>query len=192
MQKLNEFRCHVVAYFNHARVKSLLDEPIEEQKAKQARQSINLILDEIYKIVLAAGVDSRIDWIPPSRVGGYGRNVDILMNLFHLYQIGISPSDAIGYVERAMGIYHADFRNSVIRTVNPFWWIGKALTWFAQVPFHVLDTAGFDTTKAQGTILGRLVKVTFLVAPVVASILTILNLLGWLKLVKAALGISAE
>ena len=58
--------------------------------------------------------------------------------------------------------------------------------------FMSLDTAGFDTTKAQGTILGRLVKVTFLVAPVVASILTILNLLGWLKLVKAALGISAE
>ena len=191
-QKLKAFRYQAVVYFNFTRVDSLLDGPIEKQEAKEARQNINLVLDEIYKIVLAAGIDSRVDWIPPPKIGGLTQNVAVLMNLFQLYRFGIRPGDAIGYVERAIGVYQADYWNSVVRTINPFWWIGNALTWFAQVPFNVLDAAGFDATKAQGTFLGRFLKVLFQVAPVVASILTILNYMGWLKTVKEALRIGVE
>ena len=164
---------------------------IEGEKAKHARSNINLMNVEIQKVIAAAGIDCAIQYIPPGVVGSH-IHVGVLENIFNLSRFSITPNHAIGFVEQAMGVYQSDHRKSVCRTFNPFWWMGRLLYWFSCIPFNIVKAAGFNSTKVEGSTLGRLVKAVLYPIPIFASLLLILYHMEWLDDLKFALGIANE
>ncbi len=159
---------------------------IENDMPKKYRREINLMNFKIRKIADASFISTKVTW---TERGGYIENVDVFDNLFILFQFSISFNQVTDFLERSIGVYETDQRNSILRTLNPFWWVGRALKWFAHMPFSLVSAAGFDAAKAEGSILGRLTKVIFMVIPVIASLLAILDRMSWLEIVKSMFGI---
>lgn len=83
-------------------------------------------------------------------------------------------------VDRSIGIYQSDLSSCFRRTINPFWWIAKLVTWIVSLPFKLLGTIGFNQKKAEESLLGKIIKGLLYLIMVFASLLTILDLLGLL------------
>jgi len=95
------------------------DEGFEEReetvKAQQARLQINRALDEIHKIISAAGVSTVIGYAPPPITGGLAGNIDVLLNVFNIQRYGISPNTILDQIDRAIGIYENNKRAATLR-----------------------------------------------------------------------------
>lgn len=139
-------------------------------------------MNEVNEIVYSAHVLPSITWSPPPGIGGSSRQVNVFSNLFNLERYSIAPRFALDFLEQAMGTYHSDRNNSLLRTLNPLWW-------FAQLPLLLIDAAGFNSSKMQSNVIGKIVKFTFGSIPILAGILAILHFMGWLEEFKSMLGI---
>ena len=180
-RRLAEFREDIVTYFNSQNSGA-------DEAANKARQRINLSMREVGGMVRAAGVAATIVWTPPPAVGGFVSEVAIFENVFNLKRFDISPQWVIDYLDRSTGVYASDYNTSVRRTLNPFWWMGQFLMWFAHLPFALMGAAGFNSARIEGSVGGRLLKLVVGAVPVVASALVIVDLLGWLDVFKSMFG----
>lgn len=192
IKELMKFRNHIIDYFDNCRKHDLRPYLVEGEKAGRARREINLMIVEVEEILVAANINYTVRSYPPPAVGGYVQYIDVLANLPHLHRYDITPADAISCLERAIGVYQSDQRKSVFRMFNPFWWMGRLLYWFSCIPFNIVKAAGFNSTKIEGSTLGRLVKAVLYPIPIFASLLLILYHMEWLDDLKFALGIANE
>ena len=173
-ERLNEFHNLIVTYY------TALQEGQADQ-ASEARISINLILRDVQAIVYAAKVHPVISWTPPRFVGGPSIEIDVLENLFYLKRYDLGPETVTDLLLRACGVYESYHLQSFLRTINPFWWVWRIFNWFAKLPFFLLGSAGFNSTRAENSILGRFFKLAFLLLPLVAAFLSILSHLDLLE-----------
>ena len=190
LEILGEFRNDVVRYFDnceHPEGAWMLDSPIENTEAVQARQRINSTVDQAQRIIKAAGIPQTITWTPPPAVGGYVQKIHMLFNLFEFTRFRIPSQNAVDLIERAIGVYQSDRMAAIRRTINPFWWLFRGLLWFARIPFVVLGAVGFDAARMEKSVWGKFFKITSV--GLTAALLTIFNESGWWTAAKALLGI---
>ena len=180
---LQQFLNDTVTFFSNSQPSN------DSEEANQARSRMNLSLRETGAMVRAGGVDPVVQWSLPLMLGEATSNVDVMENVFNLQRFGIPPHVLIDLLQRAMGVYWSDQQSSLWRSFNPLWWIWQFLAWFAHLPFSLLDAAGFNSSRAESSFLGRIIKLVFTMVPLVASILVILHHLGLLEGLKAQLGI---
>ena len=186
LEILGEFRNDVVRYFDnceHPEGAWMLDNPIENTEAVQARQRINSTVDQAQRIIEAAGIPQTITWTPPP--AGYVQQIHMLFNLFEFSRFRIPSQNAVDLIERAIGVYQSDRMAALCRTLNPLWWLNRSLLWLLSIPFVFLGKIGFDAARAEGSVWGKFFKLLL----AASALLTILNLLGWLPAAKALLGI---
>jgi hypothetical protein len=189
LQVLTEFRGLVIKYFNSIKPGHGMGAPIENEAAQMARSEINRLMDDAHKIVLAAGVNPTLTWTPPPMVGGYVHNVDLVINIFNLGRFEISPNLLLDMIDRAFGIYDRNRSAAMVRTFNPLFYFGRALGLLADLPFVAAGRAGMNRQRMEESLLGKLLKLIIYLAGGVASILTILHLMGWLEPLKAQFGV---
>jgi hypothetical protein len=187
---LIRFHGLLVAYFSNSRYNSMLNTRIDDGEAKKARIGINNILDECYTIVASSGVVSIVTVTPPPAIGGYVKHVEVLTNYTMLDQYNIGGQTPIDFVQRAIGVYESDKFRATVRTFNPLFWCLQALRWLISIPFQIIGQAGFDREKVEGSLLGRLFKVTAGFVTLVLGLLGILNYLGLLEWFKTLIGLS--
>ena len=80
LRVLEEFRNDVVRYFDnceHPEWSWMVDGPIENTEAVQARQRINSTVDQAQRIIEAAGIPQIITQMPPPAVGGHVQQIDV-------------------------------------------------------------------------------------------------------------------
>ena len=176
IEVLQEFHNDVISYF---------DSSTEATEARQARQRINLKVDQVCRIIVKADIATTMTWTAPPAVGGRKQQLDILLNLFNLDRYRIPVDYAVDLIERAIGVYQSDRTAAWVSTFNPFWWLFRGLLWSVRIPFIFLGAMGYEAARMERSALGKFFKV--LVAA--SALLTILNLLGWLPAAKALLGI---
>ncbi len=173
-ERLNEIHELIVTYYTAL-------QKGQAGQASEARISINLILKDVQAIVYAAEVYPVISWTPPRFVGGPSIEIDILENLFYLKRYDLGSETVIDLLVRAFGVYESYHLQSFLRTINPFWWLWRIFNWFAKLPFLLLGSAGFNSTRAENSILGRFFKLALLLLPLVAASLSILSHLDLLE-----------
>jgi len=178
LQMLNNFRSLVTTYYDHSNYSWMAEGRIEEDEAKQARTEINLILHDVHKVIIYSGVPTLVQYTPPPVVGGYIQNLDVIQNMFILHQFQMGENSMIDIIDRSIGIYQSDQSSCFRRTINPFWWIGKFFAWLVSLPFKFLGTIGFSQKKAENSLIGKMFKRFLYFITALASLLTILNLLG--------------
>ena len=184
LRKLNSFRALVIDYFDNSRAEWMVQERIEQPPAQLARVQINRLVDGIHDILYCAGISPVIRYTPPPAVGGHIQKIDILHNIFNLTGYSISSSNLLDYLDRAIGIYEGDKGPAILRTINPFFYLGIVLDWIVRFPFNLIGRAGFNREKIEESIAGRVTKVVLYVSTVSASTLTVLQLLDHLEPVK--------
>jgi hypothetical protein len=191
---LIEFRNKAIEYFNNSSTGiGLVHQRRENSAAVAARQDINRILDEVDDVIYLSGVSTTFISTPAPAVGGYVKNVDLIMNIFMLGQFDMPPSMITDAIDRAIGIYEKNKRAAVLRTINPFHWIAVVLDSIVSVPFALLGRAGLNKDKMEGSLIGKLFKGFLYLVIVFSAFLTVLEKLGYLNWFKdtllSALGI---
>lgn len=157
------------------------------QAAQDAKRSIYRALQAVNSSVHSAGINPEIFYQQPPIVGGREYNINIITNIFRLDELQIPVDMPDGFVQQAIGVYTADHAGAWGRTLNPFWWLGKLITWIAHAPFFLLGAAGFDSEKAERSIIGKLVSLVFALTTFLAAVLGILDRLGFLTQLKSYL-----
>lgn len=123
LKVLNEFRELVIIYFDNSTLNMMNGSHVEKQEAKDARAAINLIMKKAYTIIRLADINPSAASMPSIAMGGQGRNMDLILNIFNLGRNNISPNAAIEYIEKAIDVYKSNRLDSLIRTINPFFWM---------------------------------------------------------------------
>lgn len=186
LKLLTKFRELLNTYFNNVEfVRGYSSvEPIENETAQGARVEINLVLSEVREVLHSAGIRPVIRCTPPPMIGGYIQDVDITLNMFNLRYYKIPHNKLFDFVDIAIGKYSKDSKRAWIRTFNPFYWVGCVFDYIAGLPFALLDRIGFDSDKAESSIIGRCIKGLLYLIVVFAALLTILYYLGYLEQFK--------
>jgi len=163
---------------------SMAEEMLEEDAAKDARVLICRIIDKVNAIIYAAEIIPIIQYSPPPLIGGRSHNIDLVLNIFNLHRFQIHPNHLIDSIDRAIGIYTDNHHASVVRMLNPFYYIGFCFEAMSQIPFDILGKAGFNQNKIQHSLVGRIAKGIIYMFGALASVLTVLQLLGLLERFK--------
>lgn len=184
LNKLYDFRELILKYFDNSRLEFMVRERIEEAEARAARVSINRSMDELHDMLICSGINPSITWTPPPAVGGYRQNIDLIQNIFNLHAFRVEPNNILDFLDRSIGIYESNRVPSILRALNPFFYIGLVFDALVEIPFIFIGKLGLNREKAESSLIGKLVKGALYLITVVAAFLTILQLLDLLDPVK--------
>ena len=174
--KLIEFRELAIEYFNNSRPTGWENSGrIEEDAAREARLKINLVRNEVHSIILNSGTIPVLSWTASASIGSYVREIDLIHNIFNLNGFQIGPDHVQDCIEGAIGIYQSNHKKALVRTVNPFFYIGVVLDAISNLPFIAIEKFGFNQQKAKASAIGRLFKGVFYLIPIVAATIVILK-----------------
>ncbi len=180
LNKLREFRSLMIRYFNNSRV-GLGGGRVEEGAAKEARRELNRLREEVHSIILNSGIDPSFSWTRPAAAGGDDTEIDLIEDILNLDQFDIGPNNVLDLVDRAIAEYDSNRKSALVRTLNPFFYIGLALHTISDLPFIVIGLFGFNRQKLQRSAIGRLIKGALYLITVIAVFPAILHLLGVLE-----------
>lgn len=182
---ISEFRNLVVEYYSNVTAPHALAlrEAQENERAARIRPQINMMRTRVAYWVDAVG-GSVVGYSEPAMVGGRRYNVDLVANVFNLQRLMLEPSILTDELEKAYGAYQDDAAWSLLRTVNPLYWLGRLLDSIASLPFTLLGRLGFNKEKVEDSIWGRIVKGALYLVQVIAALVAALDKLGWLDRVK--------
>ena len=181
VRALEEFRELVNGYFDNIEYDWMADEPIEDQRAQDIRSQINLKLNRASRVVYLSGVSTIFYYHSPPAVGGLAGEVELLANIFNLHRLQLDIRKVLDPIDRALGVYNDDRVNSILRTITPFFWIGMVFNYLVSLPFALLRKVGFNQSRIEESIMGRVSKIFFHLILGIASFLAILHYLGYLN-----------
>jgi len=181
IRRLKEFLGMIITYFGNIERSFMVDNAIENDIAKTNRSKINIKIDQVRKIIIQSNVSYIVRYIPAPAVGGAISNIDIFHNLHQLNRFQIPDSQVTDTIERAIGVYESDLTAAWLRTINPFYWLNRLLNIVASVPFRILASAGFNQKAAEESVVGKIFKSVVYILGVLASVLTVIQLLGYLE-----------
>lgn len=188
---LSRFHNLLKTYFRHSQ-SGQFGFRVETERAQRARTEINLMISEISAIVRAADNATIVIWTPPPVIGGPTESVDLLLDVFNLDRFYISPCELFDQIIRTRGVYQSDKKRSIIRTINPLWWMKNIIIRVSRFPFFIIGAAGFDTARIEQSVIGRLIKFILITISTTASVLVIADLLGALEWLRYKLGINTS
>ena len=177
LDRLREFRSLIIRYFNNSQI-GFGGGRVEESAAKEARREINRLRDEIHSLILNSGIDPVFSWTPPAAVGGDETEIDLIEEIFDLDQFDIGANNVLGLIDSAIREYDSNRKSAFVRTLNPFFYLGRVLDAITDLPFIIIGILGFNREKIKASTIGRLVKGILYLIIIVAAVLTILHLLN--------------
>ena len=137
LELLKKFGDSMQQYFNN--LSYSFGDQIENEISANARTEINKDLDEVYLIMISAGIDPSIIYSPPPATGVfYQKSVSLLYNFYNLSHYRVEPNMLMDFIVRTMSIYSKDSVNALLRTLNPLYWIGRIFDCIVDLPFVLI------------------------------------------------------
>jgi hypothetical protein len=127
LKLLTHFRSLVKTYFENSILNMVSGIYNEKPEATEAKKAINLIILNAYTIISDADIKTYTASTPSVSVRGGGKNINLILNIFNLGRNEIDPERAIEYIDRAIAVYKANRAASLIRAINPFFWMSAGL-----------------------------------------------------------------
>ena len=159
MNKLIEFRNLVIAHFHDDHTEWNTDPRITEITPPEARRGINQSVEEVHSMILQAGINPTVKWIPPAVIGGYVQNVNLILDIFNLDGfLEITPDHVLDVIDRAIGIYESNAKWARFRRFNPFFYIGFVFDFVSRLPFIALGKIGANQLGVEMSDFSRLIK----------------------------------
>ena len=110
--------------------------------------------------------------------------IDLIDDIFDLDQFDIGPNNVLGLIDRAIGEYDSNRKSAFVRTLNPFFYLGRVLDTISDLPFIIVGIFGFNRQKIKASTIGKLVKGILYLFIIVVAFLTILHLLDFVEPIK--------
>lgn len=169
-KKLIEYRTKLEDYFRSIDYNSYNRSIIDTPQTKKMRTYLSKQADIVGQYVIEAGCPLSVTYTPPPAIGGYIQNINLIDNLFNLQNYDLGVQTLIDITDQALGIYERDFKNSIIRTFNPFFWLEKILELISSLPFYLLGSVGFNRLRLEASDIGKLVKFIIKVITIFVSL----------------------
>jgi len=139
-------------------------------KKKALREKINLLSGEVSKYVRKTGIPASIYYSPPPAIGGMAGNIGLFENIFNLRQFDIPAQTIFDMLDKAIGNFRFLQKEHKRKIKNPFYWIGRAI----RLPFSIFSFAGFNGSKIETSLFGKLYKLFVGLLLLISAIVTIL------------------
>lgn len=146
-----------------------------------------MMMSEVTRSIDLMGIPRTIYYTPPPAFGGFAGPVDLVANVFQLWQFRIEPQMCSDVLDRAIGSYEAEEKRLFLQCFNPFFWVMWAGNRLLSVPFRILGSLGFDANRIEESLFGRLFKALGWLVALLVGIVTLLEKLGYLENLKAYL-----
>jgi hypothetical protein len=173
---LREFRALASDYFANIEYADWMDiggEPTVNEKSQKARNQINDMMHDAQLSFDLLGLPHTLLYTPPPMVGGYRQNVDVIGNIFDLWQFQMGRQGVFDSTDRAIGAYERERRTLLRKSFNPFYWLGMLIAWVLRLPFKLIGAAGFDAGKIEQSMVGKLLKLGLGLASFIAAVVVI-------------------
>lgn len=167
-RQLEKYQSRIQEYFNLVDYDDLERAIIDNQESKKIRRLLNKQAGAIEIYIIETGLSPCLTHIDAPAMGSRATRVNVIDNLFNLQYFDIEPQEVIDIIDRALGVYEKDFAKSVIRAINPIFWLGRILELISSIPFYLLGRIGFNQQKLEESFIGRLVKLVIKVATLLA------------------------
>jgi|GEM_PF-684161 len=184
IRTLKTFRKLVDRYFESVDYGSYGLTVVENSKAREIRSQLNLTSERAKRGLSSAEVSPDISDASRPTEAGKEEGLYLIDNIFNLHELKISPQTLLDYVERAIGVYRDDKFKSLIRTLNPLFWLSVVLDYMSSFPFAILGTLGFNRSKLENGSFGKFSKGCFRVAVVVTVLAVTLYDQGYLDAIE--------
>lgn len=163
VKRLEAFLSTLTSYFQNQ------SNSLYEEQNRFARTFINTNSLAIERIIHATGIPIAVDVWHSSLTSSVA--IPLIPNVLNLDNFGISEAVVVDMLERTIGAYKEDDPASLLRTFNPFWWMG-------QVPFFVAGGMGLPIGNIQYTTLGKGISFVFSMLQTLAAALAIYQFLA--------------
>ncbi len=157
---LREFREQWEVFLAHSELLPIVGQQATDDEGRRAREWINHSRLHIAKHIHEAGVSITVTVREPqSRGGGIWPNYEVFENIFTLRWMMVSDSIVLDTLDTAIGYYERELRRSVLRTLNPLWWLARLGGEIIIFPFKIIEWAGFDSSPIEWSLAGKIYKV---------------------------------
>jgi hypothetical protein len=161
---LRQFRALASDYFANIEYADWMDiggEPTVNEKSQRARNEINHMMHDAQLSFDLLGLPHTLVYTPPPMVGGYRQNVDVVGNMFDLWQFQLGRQVVFDSTDRAIGAYERERRALLRKSFNPLYWLGMLIAWVLRLPFKLLGAAGYDATTIEASGVGKAFKLVW-------------------------------
>ena len=143
---LKEYRSLVEKYFQNIDYNEYSRDIIDSGESRDIRKLLNSKNEAIQTIFRDVGITPDVVYTPPPAIGSYIQQINLIDNLFNLQNYDIETQALLDFIDQVDGAYKLDFINSILRTLNPFYWLGKLLEIIASTPESKKKEAAFSRT----------------------------------------------
>ena len=143
-------------------------------RKKELREKLNLLSGEVSKYVRKTGIPASIYYSPPPAIGGMASNIGLFENIFNLRQFNIPPQTIFDMLDKAIGNFRFFQKEHKRKIKNPFYWIGRVI----RLPFSIFSFAGFNGSKIEASLFGKIYKLLVGLLLLISAIATILTYCG--------------
>jgi len=170
IRSVSEFKKALIEYFRAG------SGGLSSEERECLRERLNMSSGEVATYVATAGVPTTIDIRPKHAPAGGTLRVDVFTNLFRLWDLDptIGHEDVADILDRAIGNYIFLRRTFYEKVFNPFYWAGEVI----RIPFYLASFAGFDSTKMELSLLGKLYKFAASFAAFIWALIQMLSYFG--------------
>jgi hypothetical protein len=151
VHELWHFRDMVEAYFARSE-RDDQDIPADWEGAQAARSRINQLLPRIIQVVNAAGLGAGGRNPAVTDPGPMLGRVEVLERIFTASYANGLDQEILDVIDMAIGRYEADRFAAVIRTVNPFHYVGATIAFVARLPRRLLGAFGLRRRRNISTL----------------------------------------
>lgn len=149
---------------------------IENKKSEKYRESINLVLDEVDAIIIQSWVATKHYYTPPPAFWWVAWSIDFILNIFRIYSMRLWSETITDMVDMSIWNYNRDYNSSIIRTLNPFYWIDRIIWYILSFPLMLISSIfELSYNKIEENIIVKVIR------GIISLLLTILTVLASLK-----------
>lgn len=154
----------------------------QKDRLQELRSEINRSVPVINSYVNEVGESTTIHYSPPPAVGGLAGQFNLLQNIFNPSLFG-REQNLLDMLDRAIGRYNYLIKNEWKKWINPLHWVGEII----RLPFHLLRFSGFDASKTELSIFGKIYK---FIAGLAAFIVGLIKIYQFVKPLLQSQGIN--
>ncbi len=156
---LREFRVRAVDYFENIEPSGWMaggaPRPMNAT-AQKARHDMNRMLGDVLVSLSRFSIPHVVYYQPPPRLGGYPQNVDIILNVFSLWEFQVGSERVFDTIDRAIGTYERECKKLFRKLFNPLYWLGMLLVQFLRIPSKLRGAGAADVPGTDPSLFGSM------------------------------------
>lgn len=176
-RELKKMRNDINIYFDNIECSSGWYNHILNEKSTKKIEEINLKLTRIIKYIKQTWLSSSVSY--KSQVQWIQWDIDIFQNIWNSYTYQFNKDLYFSIIDKAIWVYKDDFIYSIMRTINPLFWLNKIIWFIVFIPFYILWFSWFNLSKKsfENSIITKISKLFMLIISFIVWVIKILNFL---------------